>query len=99
MDSDADVRRQNIVLYICNHNTAATYPGVMAGTFYGSNNGSTWDEIGTFSDRPDRLNFGLTVHHLKNQTPYSYIRIKITSPAANVEKCRIGRISVFGDIA
>ena len=91
--------RTNIVLYICNHNTAATYPGVQAGTFYGSNDGSTWDEIGTFSERPDRLNFGLTAHHLKNQTPYSYIRIKITSPAANVEKCRIGRISVFGDIA
>lgn len=91
--------RTNIVLYICNHNTAATYPGVKAGTFYGSNDGSTWDELGTFSDRPDNLNFALTVHHLKNQTPYSYIRIKITSPDANVDKARIGRISVFGDIA
>jgi len=91
--------RTNIVLYICNHNAAATYPGVKAGTFYGSNDGSTWDELGTFSDRPDRLNFGLTVHHLRSQTPYSYIRVKITSPEATVDKARIGRISVFGDIA
>jgi len=91
--------RTNIVLYICNHNVAATYPAVKAGTFYGSNNGSTWDALGTFNNRPDRQNFALTVHFLRNQTPYSYIRIKITSPEANVDKSRIGRISVFGDIA
>ena len=91
--------RTNIVLYICNQNTASEYPSVKSGIFYGSNDGATWDEIGSFSDRPDNLNFALTVHHLKNQTPYSYIRIKITSPGANVDKARIGRISVFGDIA
>lgn len=90
--------RKNIVIILCNSLSANTAANIKSGEFYGSNDGSSWTKIGEFTNRPNDRILGLTVHKLKNQVAYSYIRLVVTDPAVNVDKARISRFIVYGDI-
>lgn len=70
--------------------TTANVP--VSGSFQGSNNGSSWAALGSYSGRSTAAG-SITTHSLNNSTGYKYLRISITSPAASS-----GDWTGFGDI-
>lgn len=69
---------KNIVVLMGNAERAynATYPEPISGTFYGSNDGTNWVQIGTFANRATAT-LTLSEHPLGNPIPYSRVRIAI----------------------
>ena len=70
--------------------TAANAP--VSGAFQGSNDGSSWAALGSYSGRSTAAG-SVTTHSLNNSTGYKYLRISITSPGASS-----GVWTGFGDI-
>ena len=70
--------------------TAANAP--VSGAFQGSNDGSSWAALGSYSGRSTAAG-SVTTHSLNNSTGYKYLRISITSPGASS-----GAWTGFGDI-
>lgn len=54
-----------------------------AGTFQGSNDGSAWTQIGTFTSRSTAAGT-VTEHELNNATGYKYLRVQVAQPGAGV---------------
>lgn len=70
--------------------TTANVP--VSGSFQGSNNGSSWAALGSYSGRSTAAG-SVTTYSLNNNTGYKYLRISITSPGASS-----GVWTGFGDI-
>lgn len=64
----------------------------VSGSFQGSNNGSTWTTLRSYSGR-STIAGSTTTHSLNNSTGYKYLRVKITSPGSSS-----GTWTGFGDI-
>ena len=64
----------------------------VSGSFQGSNDGSSWAALGSYSGRSTAAG-SVTTHSLNNSTGYKYLRISITSPGASS-----GVWTGFGDI-
>lgn len=64
----------------------------VSGSFQGSNNGSTWTTLRSYSGR-STVAGSTTTHSLNNSTGYKYLRVKITSPGSSS-----GTWTGFGDI-
>ena len=64
----------------------------VSGSFQGSNDGSSWAALGSYSGRSTAAG-STTTHSLNNSTGYKYLRISITSPGASS-----GVWTGFGDI-
>lgn len=69
----------------------------VSGIFYGSNDGSAWTQIGTYSGRPSVI-YTATSHALENATAYSYLRIAISSWSTAGDWCGFGDIRIEGEI-
>lgn len=70
---------------------------VVSGTIRGSNNGSSWTNLQSFSGRPSTA-YATTRHVLGNAVAYSYVRIAISSWSTAGQWCGIGDIRIEGDI-
>lgn len=64
----------------------------VSGSFQGSNNGSTWTTLGSYTGRSTAAG-STTTHSLNNSTGYRYLRVRITSPGSSS-----GTWTGFGDI-
>ena len=64
----------------------------VSGSFQGSNDGSSWAALGSYSGRSTAAG-SVTTHSLNNSTGYKYLRISITSPGVSS-----GVWTGFGDI-
>ena len=64
----------------------------VSGSFQGSNDGSSWAALGSYSGRSTAAG-SVTTHSLNNSTGYKYLRISITSPGDSS-----GEWTGFGDI-
>lgn len=74
--------------------------GPLTGIFYGSNDGSTWTKIGTFTRSDGETKGGGTsTHSCTNTTAYKYARVSISTWADDGSKfvC-IGELSISGTI-
>lgn len=77
--------------------TTANVP--VSGAFQGSNDGSSWAALGSYSGRSTAAG-GITTHSLNNNTGYKYLRISITSPAASSgDWTGFGDIRIEGEVA
>lgn len=77
--------------------TTANVP--VSGAFQGSNDGSSWAALGSYSGRSTAAG-SITTHSLNNNTGYKYLRISITSPAASSgDWTGFGDIRIEGEVA
>ena len=68
---------RNIVVTLVDRKDVEATPAraLTAGSFQGSNNGTSWTTLATFSGRnPNRENYYTTRHELGNATAYKYLR-------------------------
>lgn len=74
---------KNMVVLLGNGEAAgnSTYPYVHAGSFEGSNNGTEWTPLGTFSGHDTTAAYLVTEFPLNNATGYNRLRIKMTKPS------------------
>lgn len=73
--------------------------GPIAGTIQGSNDGSTFTQIGSFSGRDGATQRGQsTITCTNSTTAYKYIRVNVTDwyPSGNNTYCAIGEIEISG---
>lgn len=77
--------------------TTANVP--VSGAFQGSNDGSSWAALGSYSGRSTAAG-SVTTHSLNNSTGYKYLRISITSPGASSgDWTGFGDIRIEGEVA
>lgn len=88
-------RLKDMVVMLTNNSYATD--SVVSGKFLGSNDGSGWAEIGSFSGRPTTV-FICTKHVLHNTTGYSYLRIAVTEQASPTNASGIADIRIEGEI-
>lgn len=88
-------RLKDMVVMLTNNSYATD--SVVSGKFLGSNDGSSWAEIGSFSGRPTTV-FICTKHVLHNTTGYSYLRIAVTEQASATNASGIADIRIEGEI-
>ncbi len=74
---------KNMVVLLGNGEAAgnSTYPYVHAGSFEGSNNGTEWTPLGTFSGHDTTAAYLVTEFPLNNAAGYNRLRIKMTKPS------------------
>ena len=89
-------RLKDMVVMLTNNSYATD--SVVSGKFLGSNDGSSWSEIGSFSGRPTTV-FICTKHVLHNTTGYSYLRIAVTEQASATNASGFSDIRIEGEIA
>ena len=91
-----DVVLTDIVVTIANRNSAASIVnGITAGTIQGSTDGSAWTDLCTISGRDGATAGASTMHECNNETPYSYVRIRITG-STNNSYAAVGEITIKG---
>ena len=88
-------RLKDMVVMLTNNSYATD--SVVSGKFLGSNDGSSWAEIGSFSGRPTTV-FICTKHVLHNTTGYSYLRVAVTEQASATNASGIADIRIEGEI-
>ena len=78
----------------------------VAGQVFGSNDGSTWTQIGTFSGWTPKKSALLGTVECENETAYEYVRLKVTSSydssypsRENSEYTAIGYLAITGNAA
>lgn len=89
---------RNITVGMTDTQYAESLNSVVSGTFFGSNNGTTWSEIGTFSNRPTQINNNTTRHEIGNAVGYNHLRIRITQSGSS-DWAGFSRVLISGDIA
>ena len=90
-----DVALKDITVTITNRTRDSLVNGIKAGSILGSNDGSTWTTLCTISGRDGAKSNSSTTHACNNETPYSYVRIKITS-SSNETYAAVGEITIKG---
>lgn len=92
-----DVPMKNIAVKVFSRNSA-TVQNPTAGTIQGSNNGTSWTTIGSFSGWDSTATGKLlgTVQ-CNNATAYQYVRINITSHGGSQNYVAIGYITINGE--
>lgn len=92
-----DVALTNIVVKVYSRDNSNIY-NPTAGTIQGSNDGSTWTNIGSFSGWSSTArNALLGTVECKNTTAYGYVRIVITSRTDSSHYAAIGHVDIEGD--
>lgn len=95
---DVALTNIQVSVYSRSQNASAGNHNPTAGTVQGSNDGSTWTQIGTYSGWTAK-NDGTLLGTIAcgNATAYKYVRLNITSRAGS-EYAAIGYISIRGEI-
>ena len=95
---DVALANIQVSVYSRSQNASAGNHNPTAGTVQGSNDGSSWVQIGTYSGWSEK-NDGTLLGTIEcgNDTAYRYVRLNVTSRAGS-EYVAIGYISIRGDI-
>lgn len=99
-----DAALKNISVVIKNRTRASLVNGPIAGTVYGSDNGSAWTAIGSFSGRAGSTSaYVSTVACANVNDAYQYVRIALSDWAGKGDGtnqyCAIGEIEISGRYA
>lgn len=95
---DVALKNIQVSVYSRSQNPASGNHNPTAGTVQGSNNGSNWTQIGSYSGWSEK-NDGTLLGTIScgNTTAYKYVRLNISSRAGS-EYATIGYISIRGEI-
>ena len=98
LEMDVALANIQVSVYSRSQNASAGNHNPTAGTVQGSNDGSSWVQIGTYSGWSEK-NDGTLLGTIEcgNDTAYRYVRLNVTSRAGS-EYVAIGYISIRGDI-
>lgn len=98
LQMDVALTNLQVSVYCRSQNSSAGNHNPTAGTVQGSNDGSTWTQIGSYSGWSEK-NDGTLLGTIScgNATAYKYVRLNITSWAGS-EYAAIGYISIKGEI-
>lgn len=94
-----DVSLLNIKVTIVNRKRSSLINGIISGVIKGSDDGVSWVDIGTISNRDGATSLGSTTHQCNNNDhTYSYIRINITnwSKSSDAKYVAVGEIYIDG---
>lgn len=93
-----DVALKDIVVTIYNRTRSSSVNGPTTGTIHGSNDGSTWYQIGSFANRDGSTSGASSVHTCTNtDTAYKYVKLIVSNPAQPNVYIGIGEIYIDGN--
>jgi len=92
---------KDIYVTLRNRTRASLVNGVKAATIYGSNNGTNWDSIGSFSGRDGATSAYGSTHYCSNpDTAYTYLKLVPTDWERRTQSsdkyCAIGELYIYG---